>query len=333
LKLFTNGVPAFSVATVDPAPPSSTSGLIKISDQGSSSFNGLIDEMAALNRSISQNEVANLYLNAEQCLPLGAEAIITARALPGWRFLKWLGDADGTNNTTSVSLTRNKTAQAIFGTTLAATVSGNGSVSLDPPGGVYPYGATVRLTATPGAGSYFALWGNAASGSTNPLLFTVTNANPTVSCLFGTLPGNQFSLTIIESGVGRVTTSPAANRFANGQTVTLTAVPGANQKFVGWSGDATGTNSPLTVLMDRSRTITAQFSRTPSFTSAAAPLPEGFRLTLFGEFGQRYEIDGSTDLNSWTPLVVTTNSFGSAQFMDFEATNFPYRFYRALVVP
>jgi hypothetical protein len=52
--------------------------------------------------------------------------------------------------------------------TLSVTPVGSGSVALDPPGGVYPSGTVVTLTATPGPGTAFVGWGGALAGSASP---------------------------------------------------------------------------------------------------------------------------------------------------------------------
>lgn len=56
---------------------------------------------------------------------------------------------------------------------------------------------------------------------------------------------------------------------------------------------------------------------------------QGFGLTLFGEAGRSYVIEGSTNLVDWTVLVTFTNAVGPQPFLDSEATNFVQRFYRA----
>ena len=62
----------------------------------------------------------------------------------------------------------------------------------------------VQLYAVPQSGTYFALWGNAGSGSSNPLNFVLTNANPTVSSLFASLGAGEFALTVIPNGFGQI---------------------------------------------------------------------------------------------------------------------------------
>jgi len=53
-------------------------------------------------------------------------------------------------------------------------------------------------------------------------------------------------------------------------------------------------------------------------------------VTLSGPVGYPWEIQGSTNLTSWLPLLdlVTTNA--TMQFIDYGATNFNRRFYRAI---
>ena len=128
-------------------------------------------------------------------------AVVTASPAPGWSFLQWLGDATGTNPVATVDMSRNRCVQAVFGTSLTNTVVGSGSVVRSPDVPLYPHGTTVRLTAVPQPGNYFAFWGNAASGTNNPLNFTVTDANPTVTAVFAALGGSETrALTVLADG-------------------------------------------------------------------------------------------------------------------------------------
>ena len=267
--------------------------------------------------------------------PYVSNTIVTLTPQPsnGWTFLEWRGDASGTNPTVALTMNREKTVQAIFGTTLGTTVAGNGSVAVYPALALYPYGTIARLTAIPQSGNYFGVWGNAGSGNTNPLYFAVTGANPGISSLFAALGANQHALTVIPDGFGRVTISPRANVYATGSSVSLNATPDPAQEFLGWSGDATSTVNPLPISMNASRTITATFTRKPALS--VSPLldgffEDGFRFTLHGEFGRALQIEASTNLVNWTQLTLLTNEFGTIQFTDKSATNRPHQFYRAV---
>jgi hypothetical protein len=267
--------------------------------------------------------------------PYLSNTLVTLAATPasGWNFLQWLGDASGTKPAKGVVMTRDKCVQSVFGTPLNKVVAGGGSVLLDPNTPVYPYGTAVTLTPVPQSGSYFALWGNAVSSTNNPLRFVVTNANPTISAAFAPLDAGQAALTVVEEGRGQVAVNPRASRYNSGQAVTLTAKPGPDQDFIGWSGDASGTLNPLFLVMSQSKIITANFTKRPLLAIVNCPggfNDESFQLSLTGEFGEAYEIDQSNDLVNWSPLTRLTNFFGTAQFTDPFATNTTQRFYRAV---
>jgi hypothetical protein len=266
--------------------------------------------------------------------PSNTVVSLTAVPNPGWKFLKWLGDADGSSVTTNVTITRNKAVQAVFGTALQTTAGGGGSVVLNPPGGMYPYGTVVRLSAIPTTGNQFGIWGNAASGNVNPLFFLVTNANPTVSALFGPVSSGQSALTVVPVGRGQITISPQANAYATGSGVTITATPEAGQSFLGWSGDAAGAANPLSLTMDANKLIYANFTKRPQLLLASdADLirHEGVRLQLSSDPGDHIAVDWSTNLNGWTQLIVLTNAVGLDQLADPAATNSALRFYRAVL--
>jgi hypothetical protein len=261
---------------------------------------------------------------------------LNATPAPGWTFLQWLGDVSGSNATNTLRVTRDMCVQALFGTTLNTTVTGNGSVLADPATSLHPYGGAVQLTGSPQPGNYFAAWGNAASSTNNPLTFTMTNASPTVSCLFAPLTAGEFSLVVGANGGGRVTSSPRGNRFLSGQSVTLLATPDADQDFLSWSGDASGTQTNLVVQMIQSKFITANFTRRPRFSLGpclGGVREDGFQMTLSGQPTASYQIEASPTLVNWTLLANLTNFFGTVQFTAPLATNQGSRFFRAVVLP
>jgi hypothetical protein len=260
---------------------------------------------------------------------------VSATQSAGWTFLHWLGDLAGSNNPATLTLSRSKQVQAVFGTTLGTTASGGGSVTKIPNSALYPFGSVVTLVGVPQAGNYFGIWGNAASGNVNPLYFTVTNANQTVSSLFAPLGGGQAALTVIPNGFGHVTASPQANVYSTGAGVTLTAVPDPGQSFIGWSGDASGSSNPLNITMTTSKVITASFTTMPRL-SATPPdglLNDGFRFTLYGEYNRNYQIDVTTNIPNWSQLTILSNYYNQVQYLDPAGTNKATRLYRAMRLP
>jgi hypothetical protein len=230
----------------------------------------------------------------------------------------------------------NKSVQAVFGTTVGSTAGGNGSVAFNPPAGTYPYGTILEASAIPGSGSYFVLWGDSASGTTNPLAFSVTNANPTISALFTTLGDGEVALAVVPIGHGTVSINPDDNSFASGSSVTITALPATNHAFLGWSGGASGTNNPLSIQLNQSETIYANFTTNNSLLVYPVTPPgtaDGIAIDLFGELGVQYRLDASTNLSNWITLYNLTNDVGTLHYIDLSATNLSHRFYRGVILP
>jgi hypothetical protein len=261
---------------------------------------------------------------------------LTASPTSGWSFLQWLGDIAGTNPLSTVTMKQNKSVRAVFGTSLSTTAAGGGSVALNPYSSVYPYGQVVKISAIPDPGNYFGLWGNSASSNINPLLFVVTNANPTVSALFGAVDSGDAALTVVPIGNGQIAVSPRNNIYTTGQGVSISATPDPGQSFLGWSGDASGTQNPLALLMGQSKTIYANFTHRASLSVKGVSeglKPEGFVMTLTGDFGARYQIVSSTNLANWLQVLTVTNSYGTSQLTDTGAISSKRLFYRALLLP
>jgi uncharacterized repeat protein (TIGR02543 family) len=259
---------------------------------------------------------------------------LTAQPQSGWTFLNWMGDASGTNPQASVTMDRPKEVEAVFGTDCKTTVAGQGAVVRNFGTDLVPFGGVVRLTAVPQPGYYLGLWGNAASSQVNPLDFAVTNATPTVSALFVALGASQATLTVREQGAGIVTREPQANAYTKGQAVRLTAQPLPGQAFLGWSGDASGSQNPLTVTLDTNQTITATFTHRLALAIQPWPGPtqrRGFLFLLAGDEGNTCLVQTSPDLADWQPLTTLTISNTAVQFIDVAVTNHSPRFYRGVL--
>gem|GEM_PF-880224 len=67
---------------------------------------------------------------------------------------------------------------------------------------------------------------------------------------------------------GTIAKSPNLTSYAQGDLVTLTATAAADYTFSHWSGDASGTNSSVTVTMDADKSVTANFTQNaaPTYT-------------------------------------------------------------------
>ena len=274
---------------------------------------------------------SNLYVS-------GTLVTLTATPSNGWSFVGWTGDSTATSNVTTIVMDQPRTVQAVFGTSLTLFTNGSGQVLMIPPTGPYPFGSTVRLTALPSAGHYFFGWANAASGFGNPLQFTVTNATPGITALFGALKSNQVSLTVLLNGSGSVTINPARNVYTNGDTVALTAVPAATYDFTGWSGDTSGALNPLALTLNANRLLTANFASTtatnlPPVFQTIGRAADTLTFTWNAVPGQAYQVQYRTNL-----LQTNWSNLGSVAFAtddtmaasDLVASGSSQRFYRVV---
>ena len=263
--------------------------------------------------------------------PSNTIVTVTALPAPGWQFLRWEGAAEGKNTQTLVVMTNHVGVRAVFGAAPAFTIVGNGRPVTTPEGPVLEYGARVRYTAYPAAGNYFVRWGNAVTGTNNPVSFVFTNANAAVTVLFAALGANQVSLVTSIDGNGRVASAPGGNTFSLGQTVSLLAVPDTDQVFLDWSGAASSRTNPISLLMDASKVVTARFRQAVRFH----PVPHardsnGFTLSFSGQPGITFELQTSSNLVDWMPITSLLNETGKVSFIHADATNHSALFYRVL---
>ena len=169
-------------------------------------------------------------------------------------------------------------SQTIFGLvrfsgsslTVGKTGSGTGSVTSSPNGiscGAMcsaPFAAVpVTLTATAAAGSTFAGWSGACSGTG-----TCTVAMGSDRAVLARFESDKtLALTKAGNGVGTVTSNPAgiscgaacAHTFKYGTVLTLNAAATPRSAFKGWSGACSGTEA-CTVTMSAARSVTATFA-------------------------------------------------------------------------
>jgi hypothetical protein len=89
-------------------------------------------------------------------------ATIASFSAPGIYVLQLVGNDSALQTLDTVTITVSQTVS------LSVTISGPGSVTLDPPGGSYLAGQTVTVTAVPNAGARFTGFSGALTGTDNP---------------------------------------------------------------------------------------------------------------------------------------------------------------------
>ncbi len=196
--------------------------------------------------------------------------LVSLAAAPdsGWHFDGWSGDAGGTDLTTTVTMTANRSVMATFTQdeyTLDVRISplGGGTVISDPVQSTYHYGQVVTLTAVANPGWQFDGWSGDATGSASiPLLM---DSHKVVTATFSQVPTYTLGLATAGDGSGTVSADPDQTIFIYGSVVTVTATPNTGSGFVGWTGDVVTTTNPITLLIIADTSLTATLNKLQHF--------------------------------------------------------------------
>jgi len=145
------------------------------------------------------------------------------------------------------------------------------------------------------------------------------------------LAGSNATFTVVATGTPPPTYQWQLDKLnvpgATAPTLTLTNVQATNagnyRVVVSNSADvATSQMATLTVVPG---------SAQPEFGSNGIFVDGRFQLTLNGETGWNYRIDASTNFIDWQPLTNLATTNGPLYWVDSNATNLWYRFYRAVI--
>jgi len=143
----------------------------------------------------------------------------------------------------------------------------------------------------------------------------------------------SFTFTLATNGGGGITQSPPGSPLASGTAVTLTAMASTNYFFSGWSGNATGTNNPLTFTLTNNMAITGNFTFVTN--GVAADIALAAQISWFAATGQHYQVQGTNVLasNVWFNLgTLVAGNNATNYYYDPFGTN-QTRFYRVMTRP
>ena len=165
------------------------------------------------------------------------------------------------------------------------TGDGSGTVSFAPTGSLnnctanctnsYPAGTKVTITAQPNPGMQFLGWTGACRGADTSCTVTVGSAMTQIGASFGRIiaPSPSVTLSYLRTGSGTIsatvngssTTCAASCTITRpaGTQVTLTAQPGPDAVFTGWSGSCRGTAPTCTVNLTAATVALATFQMKP----------------------------------------------------------------------
>ena len=245
----------------------------------------------------------------------GSVVQLTPTPSVGYTFSSWTGDATGSANPLSVTMNANKTITGNF--TLNAytlnVTSTNGSVVKNPSQTTYNHGTSVQLTATANTGYTFTSWSGDASGSANPITVSMTS-NKNITANYTAVVGS-FTLNVTAIN-GTVAKNPDLVGYVSGASVQLTATPTSGYTFTSWSGDATGSVNPVTVVMNSNKNVTANFTAIPPQGPGTINLGGAAIYTILSKTGISTTVGSSVTGNIGVSPAAATGITGFGLIMD-----------------
>ena len=197
--------------------------------------------------------------------PAGTSVLVTARPMANWRFDHWEGDLTGELNPQTVTMDRSRAIAGFFveksGTdevNLNLKIEGNGTILLDPPGGVYARGSLVKVRAVAAAGWRFSRWSGDLTGAF-AVDSLVADADKQITAHFELLPSCKVVFWIV--GSGSIQLDPPGGSYPAGTRVIVTALPDAGWQFKNWDGSLKGSRNPDTLIIATDEAVMAVFAQ------------------------------------------------------------------------
>jgi uncharacterized repeat protein (TIGR02543 family) len=204
-------------------------------------------------------------------------------------------------------------AAIMDGTNAAEYALTTAPASLLPAGG----SSTFVVTFTPAAAGTRAAALHIASNdaTNNPFTINLTGSGTDT---------RRFALVLSNITNGQVS---GAGTYLHDTTAEITALPDPGYVFTAWSGDASGTDNPLAILMDADKTITATFSQITYGIEASAGLhgsinPSGAVTVNYGD-DQAFSItpNAGYDISQVTVDGVDLGAIASYTFTNAQAAH------------
>lgn len=217
----------------------------------------------------------------------GSTIQLTAEPEPGYRFDSWSGSTTGISNPLNITVDsiKNITAHFVAQCTITTSVIPEGSGTITPAGGLVDIGSVVEFTAQPAPGYRFDYWSGDATGNDNPLIINADKSK-VITAHFK----KQYVLTVVKKPGNGGTVTPAGGTYDEGTSVNLIADPAQGYRFDSWSGDATGTSNTVTVLMNKNKTVTANFIAEYTLLTSVSPETGGMVIPAGGTYDEGTEL-------------------------------------------
>jgi hypothetical protein len=160
--------------------------------------------------------------------------------------------------------------------TLTLVVRGEGSTVPEEGRHSYQAGEVIRIRAFADPGWEFDHWDGDVADPDSSSTTVVMDRDKTVVANFVELPAEVYELAVScepDEGGSVVLDPPSQNRYYQVNTlVKLTALAAPGYSFRGWSGDVSGSENPVYVMMNSRKQITASFTPSAATSAQEGPL-------------------------------------------------------------
>ncbi len=190
---------------------------------------------------------------------------MTAIPNEGYRFVNWSGDVNFLSPSINVLVNSDLNITANFTLTthtvvLSVNPEGAGSVAVAPVQQTYTYGSTITLTAQPSEGYWFVGWTGDIENTENPVNVVVKN-NLNIVANFK-LTTHTVSVIVTPKEAAQVNIQPQKEYYTYGDEVTISFTKNKGWDFLGWSGNLSGYDNPLSFIVKSDVEIIANFKLT-----------------------------------------------------------------------
>ncbi len=188
----------------------------------------------------------------------------------------------------------------LISNTITVVNIGGGTVTLNPPGGVYLNTQTVQATATPTNGWTFLQWTGAVP-SANPVINVPMTSTQKIQAVFG----SPVTFTPPQNGTFQF--NPDLPAFPYGSVVEISGLPAAGYYFALWGGSASGAMNPYVMtLTNPNPNFTALFASLPPGKFSLVIVPNGNGLVAVNPSGNNFASNTTVSVSA---AVTGTNRF------------------------
>jgi uncharacterized delta-60 repeat protein len=145
----------------------------------------------------------------------------------------------------------------------------------DPLPGTYirDSGEQVPVLAIPMIKFRFEGWSGDTSGTDDSVIVDMNMDKFIIASFI-----QRYTLTIDAGTGGTTSPQPGTYVYDKGREISITATPESDYKFSGWSGDESGTDNPIQVILNSDKLIRANFARISEKPAEKNPLDDIFRI-------------------------------------------------------